>query len=197
MPGPVMQVVPIFINFLATETLRVDNAKLEKYCYALRQSSGGRVVSNGGGWQSNNIDLAAPELQELLGAITDKLNELHRYFNFSATMRQVVSEGWFNINKKGDFNYSHNHPGSFLSCCYYVNGGPTKGNIEFTTPIEAHGYSISDDMVEEYNAFTGHALSIPPVTGQLLIFPPWLMHKVRQSESDEDRISIALNSKIV
>ena len=192
-----MQVVPIFINFLATETLRIDNAKLEKYCYALKSASSGRVVSNGGGWQSNNLDLEAPELQELLKAISEKLNELHRYFSFSETMHQSILEGWFNINKKGDFNYSHNHPGTFFSCCYYVNGGQNKGNIEFITPIEAHAYTIHNHMVAGHNSYTGHGLSIPPITGQLLIFPPWVHHLVRQNETDEDRISIALNSKIV
>jgi len=36
---------------------------------------------------------------------------------------------------------------------------------------------------------------IPPVTGDLLIFPSWLLHRVNMSQSDEDRISIALNSR--
>jgi uncharacterized protein (TIGR02466 family) len=191
-----MQVVPIFINFIATETLRIDNAGLEKYCHALKQSSSGRVVSNGGGWQSNDLALDTPELQELFRAITDKLNELHRYFSLGETLRQSIDEAWININKKGNFNYTHNHPGKFFSCVYYVKGGQNKGNIEFTTPIEAHAYTIQNNMVAAHNSFNSHALSVPPITGELLIFPSWLDHLVRQSESDEDRISIAVNSHI-
>ena len=191
-----MQVVPIFINFLATETLRLDNARIERFCYALKEKGGGRVVSNGGGWQSNNIDLATPELQELFRIITDKLNELHRYFNLKSSMRQVIEDAWVNINKKGDFNYTHAHPGMFFSCVYYVKGGPNKGNIEFTNPIPAHAYTIQNYMTDEHNAFTGNALAIPPITGELVIFPSWLEHLVRQSQSDEDRISIAINSRI-
>ena len=192
-----MQVVPIFINFLATETLRIDNHRIEKFCYALKESSSGRVVSNGGGWQSHDVDLSAPDLQELIGTVTDKLNELHRHFNFSNSMRQSIDEAWVNINKKGNFNYAHNHPGKFFSCVYYVKGGLKKGNIDFTTPVEAHAYTIHNHMVAAHNSFTGHALSIPPITGELLIFPAWLNHVVRQNETDEDRISIALNSRIV
>jgi uncharacterized protein (TIGR02466 family) len=191
-----MQVVPIFINFLATETLRIDNARIEKYCYALKESSSGRVVSNGGGWQSQDLALDTPELQELFRAITEKLNELHRYFDFNPSMRQSIDEVWVNISKKGNFNYAHNHPGKFFSCVYYVKGGPNKGNIEFTTPIEGHAYTIQNNMVAGHNSFTGHALSIPPITGELLIFPSWLNHFVRRSETDEDRISIAVNSAI-
>jgi len=98
-----MQVVPIFINFLATETLRIDNGRIEKFCYALKESSSGRVVSNGGGWQSHDLALDTPELQELFRAITEKLNELHRYFNFTPSMRQSIDEAWVNISKKGNF----------------------------------------------------------------------------------------------
>jgi hypothetical protein len=36
---------------------------------------------------------------------------------------------------------------------------------------------------------------IPPVTGDLLIFPSWLLHRVNLSRSEEDRISIAFNSR--
>jgi uncharacterized protein (TIGR02466 family) len=192
-----MQVVPIFISFLATETLRIDNSGIEKFCYALKESSSGRVISNGGGWQSHDLALDTPELQELFRAITEKLNELHRYFNFTSSMSQLIDEAWVNISKKGNFNYTHNHPGKFFSCVYYVKGGLNKGNIDFTTPIEAHAYTIHNNMVAAHNSFTGHALSIPPITGELLIFPAWLNHVVRQNEMDEDRISIALNSRII
>ena len=63
------------------------------------------------------------------------------------------------------------------------------------TPIAAHTYTISNELVSGFNAFTGHAMVIPPVTGDLLIFPAWLLHRVNMSRSDEDRISIAFNSK--
>jgi len=50
-------------------------------------------------------------------------------------------------------------------------------------------------MVGGFNAFTGHAMVIPPVTGDLLIFPSWLLHRVNMSQSDDERISIAFNSR--
>jgi uncharacterized protein (TIGR02466 family) len=192
-----MNVTPIFINFLATETLKLDNAGLETFALGLKKSSSGRMVSNAGGWQSNNLDLKAPELRELCEAVDKKLNELHAYFNLSPSRRQVISEAWINVNNRGGSNLAHNHPGSFFSCVYYVKGGQKKGNIEFTTPIEAHAYTIHEHMVSGYNAFTGHAISIPPITGELLIFPSWLMHFVRPNDTDEDRISIALNSGMI
>ena len=190
-----INIMPIFINFLAVESLHLDNARIEKYCLDKKEASAGRVVSNGGGWQSDNLDLGTPELAELFAEAGKKLDEVHRYFEFSAPMRQVITEAWININHKGHFNYSHDHPGSLFSAVYYVKGGADKGELEFKTPITAHTYTISGEMVGGFNAFTGHAMVIPPVTGDLLIFPSWLLHRVNMSQSEDARISIALNSR--
>ena len=192
-----MNIAPVFINFLATESLKLDNAQLETYAQSLRKKNPGRVVSNHGGWQSNNLDLKAPELREMLEAVDQKLNELHAYFQFTPKTRVVISEAWININNRGGFNRSHHHPGSLFSCVYYVKGGANKGEIAFNNPIEAHAYTIPDALVDKHNAFTANDLFIPPVTGELLIFPSWLMHYVKPNETDEDRISIALNSGII
>jgi uncharacterized protein (TIGR02466 family) len=190
-----INIMPIFINFLAVASLRLDNQRIEKFCLESKMASSGRVVSNSGGWQSDNLDLATPELAELIAEVRKNLDEVHRSFEFSTTMRQMITEGWININRKGHFNYSHDHPGSLFSAVYYVKGGADKGALEFKTPIAPHTYTISDEMVGGFNAFTGHAMVIPPVTGDLLIFPSWLLHRVNMSQSEDDRISIAFNSR--
>jgi len=190
-----INIMPIFINFLAVESLRLDNAGIEKFCLEQKKNSPGRVVSNGGGWQSDNLDLATPELAELFAEVRKRLDEVHRAFEFNPSLCQVITEAWININQKGHFNYSHNHPGSLFSAVYYVKGGADKGELELKTPITAHTYTISNEMAGSFNAFTGHAMVIPPVTGDLLIFPSWLLHRVNMSRSDEDRISIAFNSR--
>lgn len=190
-----INIMPIFINFLAVESLKLDNDRLEKFCLEEKKTSSGRTISNGGGWQSGNLDPAAPELAELFAEVRKKLDEVHRTFEFDTSLRQVITEAWININQKGHFNYSHDHPGSLFSAVYYVKGGADKGALELKTPIAPHTYTISNEMVGGFNAFTGHAMVIPPVTGDLLIFPSWLLHRVNLSQSDEDRISIAFNSR--
>ena len=190
-----INIMPIFINFLAVESLRLDNDRIERYCREKRKNDPGRVISNGGGWQSGNLDLGTPELTELFAQVRRKLDEVHRAFEFSPALHQAITEAWININRKGHFNYSHDHPGSLFSAVYYVKGGADKGALELRTPIAPHTYTISDEMVGNFNAFTGHAMVVPPVTGDLVIFPSWLLHRVNISGSDEDRISIAFNSR--
>ena len=190
-----INIMPIFINFLAVESLRLDNDRIEKFCLESRKASAGRVISNGGGWQSNDLDMATPELSELFGEVRKRLDEVHRAFEFNPSLSQVITEAWININQKGHFNTSHDHPGSLFSAVYYVKGGADKGELELRTPIIPHTYTISKEMVGNFNAFTGHAMVVPPVTGDLVIFPSWLLHRVNMSRSDEERISIAFNSR--
>src|SRR3954467_9775618 len=190
-----INIMPIFINFLAVESLGLDNEKLEKFCLERKKASAGRVVSNGGGWQSDNLDIAMPELAELFAEVGKRLDEVHRAFEFNPSTRQVITEAWININQKGHFNYSHDHPGSLFSAVYYVKGGADKGAPDLKPPIPAPPYTISSEMVGSFNAFTGHAMVIPPVTGDLLIFPSWLLHGRYVSQSEEARIRIAFNAR--
>lgn len=190
-----INITPIFINFLAVDSLRLNNERIEKFCLERKKKSVGRVISNGGGWQSDNLDPAPPELAELFAEIQKRLDDVHRAFEFSPSTCEVITEAWININQKGHFNYSHDHPGSLFSGVYYVKGGADKGELELKTPIAAHTYTISGDIVGSFNAFTGHAMVIPPVTGDLLIFPSWLLHRVNMSQSEEERISIAFNAR--
>ena len=190
-----INIMPIFINFLAVDSLHLDNDKLEKFCLERKKASPGRVISNGGGWQSDNLDLVPPELAELFAEVHKRLEDVHRAFEFNPSLRQVITEAWININQKGHFNYTHDHPGNLFSAVYYVKGGPDKGDLELKTPIAPHTYTISNEMVGNFNTFTGHAMVIPPITGDLVIFPSWLFHRVMMSQSEEDRISIAFNSR--
>ena len=190
-----INIMPIFINFLAVESLQLDNAKIETYCLERMKTDPGRVISNGGGWQSNDLDAGVPALADLFAEVRRKFDEVHRAFEFNPAMRQVITEAWININHKGHFNTSHDHPGSLFSAVYYVKGGADKGELELKTPIIPHTYTIAADITGGFNAFTGHAMVIPPVTGDLVIFPSWLIHRVNRSQSDEARISIAFNSR--
>ena len=84
-----INIMPIFINFLAVDSLKLDNDKLEKFCLQKKKSSPGRKVSNGGGWQSDNLDLATPELAELFAEVGKRLDEVHRAFDFSGERRDM------------------------------------------------------------------------------------------------------------
>ena len=65
---------------------------------------------------------------------------------------------WANINPKGSYNNSHNHPGCDISGVYYVKVPKGKcGNIAFNDPRESYAYG-NRFFVDRY---TGHFLIRP------------------------------------
>ena len=105
---------------------------------------------------------------------------------------------WININKKGDRNDRHMHPGSHLSGVFWIKIPDKSGNLIFDSP---HGFTqydeisnYSDPIKQRYNVFTSYW--IPPVEGRIVLFPSILSHKVGKNESNKDRISVSFNLKL-
>src|SRR3954466_5167180 len=110
-----INIMPIFINFLAVDSRSLDNAAIEKFCLERKNNGPGRTISNSGGWQSDNLDPETPELAGPFGEVRKRLDEVHRAFEFNPSLRQVITEPRININQKGHFNNPRGHPGSLFS----------------------------------------------------------------------------------
>lgn len=113
-----------------------------------------------------------------------------------------LPEMWANINERGASNQTHCHPGSQWSAVYYVADGygglddpSLGGELVFLDPrfpmvrmrdpdLRVHRPDGSSDHQETW---------IRPATGQLVMFPAWLMHSVRPYHGDGLRISVAIN----
>ena len=81
---------------------------------------------------------------------------------------------WFNVMKSGDITGLHKHnKNAYLSSAYYLTVPEDSGNIVFREG--------------------GKEFEIKSMSGELLIFPSQLSHKVLRSNSSQERISMAMN----
>jgi uncharacterized protein (TIGR02466 family) len=105
-------------------------------------------------------------------------------------------EGWINVNGPGDYNVLHCHPGCFLSAVYYVKVPQemTGGEIVFRDPRGPAVAMYETPGIELPWVGTGTGIPFTPATGQLLLFPSWLEHRVEPFEGAGERISIAFNA---
>ena len=105
-------------------------------------------------------------------------------------------EGWINVNRSGDFNVLHCHPGCFLSATYYVRVPPDMkgGEIFFRDPRGPAVAMYETPGIELPWVGTGMGIPFAPVTGNLILFPAWLEHRVERFEGTGERISIAFNA---
>ena len=84
-----------------------------------------------------------------------------------------VKESWGLIYVKGNITEMHNHWPSLWSYTYCVKADKCCAPLRFPTAMQE--------------------LEIVPETGQLILFPAWIMHEVHEHICDHERIMISGN----
>ena len=187
-------IFPTVIHELTVENFKSLKNKLVQFAYEQQKEDlDGVDYSNVGGWQSqpsyNSYDniLCSIVSQTLMPYFKDNVLDMSN---------EIIYEGlWININKKGDYNATHDHPGCHLAGVFWINSPPGCGNLEMQSP---HHFTSSAEMrmyTEEFqkksNAYPVY--EFPPTEGSILLFPASINHRVTANQSDGDRISAAFN----
>ena len=158
----------------------------------------GERKSNIGGWHSPTGKL------EFCGDAGRRLIR-HMYEMTDEATRRVLAENgqpwrpirwtlhaWANVNREGDFNRVHTHPGATWSGTYYVDTGePEAGD---GTPIH-----LIDPCQGRANTFLPQLVNTTvlqrPEPGLMVLFPSYLPHMVFSHRGGKPRISIAFNMR--
>ena len=181
--------VPIQISELE---LNIDS--LIEFCYEMkRKNEKGVEISNVGGWQSDNIiNETHTEFIKLKTEIEDAVKIYHEFVGFKKTLKEKIESIWVNINQKGHLNDFHIHPRAILSGAFYLRGN---ASIAFQHPFrDINEYYWPNFLIEELNDATSGEWKLAPTPNMLLIFPPWVWHKVLMNKEDTDRISLSFNT---
>ena len=114
-----------------------------------------------------------------------------------------IGNMWANINRSGDANEYHSHPGSYWSGTYYVDDGGIDadpalgGELEFLDPRGPVPLMNAPHLRIAGNLSAGSTERIRPKAGKLVMFPSWVFHQVRPYHGTAERISIAFNLTVV
>ena len=169
---------------------------LENYVIDMSENEKSVRMSNTGGWQSRHYTRPEKEFELLWAQIEEKINEFHK--SLSLKHHLEISDLWFNVNYKGSANRQHQHSGSIHSGVYYIRTPENCGNICFMHPSQSITWSWPNNLlVNEQNYINSSMVSIKPIKNMLLIFPSWSEHSVDTNESDDTRISLSFNTKLI
>jgi uncharacterized protein (TIGR02466 family) len=160
----------------------------------------GRILSNEGGYQTEDINLEHPTIKKFIKAITPAMHQHINYFDLKENKSFKVISLWFNINGKHHFNYDHCHMGGGIdfSAVYYITVPEKSGQIFFKNPdIGAHTNPMYLFSKREYNPFNQSFYYYNPIETQLLIFSSALEHRVKPNLNKAERISISFNARTV
>lgn len=134
-------------------------------------------------------DIETYNLTTLNLVMKQAINEYVKTINYRGP-ELVLTESWFNFYKSNGFQFDHSHPTFRVAGTYYYKSNGNDGSIRFQNPNPyAHAQLFPADGTSV------ESVSYAPKPGRLLLFPSWLVHRVNLNNTDNERISIAMNFK--
>lgn len=174
----------------------LDTNKIKEFCIQHSYNNESRVLSNEGGYQSEDINLSD---YDVLAPLSSKIiQEANIFANGMFLKDQNLDNAWININGYGHTNVMHTHPGVALSGVFYVNVPEDGGNIVFECPdagVKDFAWYHQTDG-ENFNHYNALHWTLPAKNNTLYLFPSFLRHRVEANNNkDLQRISISFNTK--
>jgi uncharacterized protein (TIGR02466 family) len=194
--------MPLFSTWIyqCADGPRHLNARLEQLARSLmREERNAARRTNCGGWHYafDLFKLEDPVVPEFRAVMEQHVQGFLNHFRPEERTKhdRFQLKGWINVNRAGDHNLLHCHPGCLLSAVYYVhvpremNGG----QIFFRDPRGPAVAMVESPHIELPWVGSGVGIPVTPATGLLLIFPAWLEHRVEPFQAEGERISVAFN----
>ena len=136
-----------------------------------------------------------PQFKELFDWMSKCLDEVAK--DMRLTSKLVINSAWSNLNKPGDYFYTHTHANCFVSSNYYASGSSNDKTVWMMENPYFHGTNIrpcgnSYDEEDQKTYFLVHEEATE--SGKFVVFPPMIAHHATPNTSNEDRITIAANA---
>jgi len=168
---------------------------LIEHIYETQSKEDTALRSNNGGWQSKERRLPDRFAEYILSQTNDALSKF-----LDQDYDVQIGNLWYNINHPGTSNDRHTHPGCDLAGIFYVKVPEGDcGQLELENPNHFAQFNLlmamNEDLKQESKCY--HSLYITPEEGATVIFPSHIIHRVMTNNTNEDRISIAWNIRLV
>ena len=179
------------------------NQKLSKYIYSLKdKDTKGQKFSNVGGWHSSFFNQQDKIVIDFKSAINPIIEKVTKELRWELEKHYIQWENiWSIVNPKYSYNNLHHHGTSHLSCAYYVKLPKENGGDFFFKDPRTSADIVKPAVTSTLPFIDTHSrggyLHMNTEEGSLLMFPGWLEHGVTQNLSNEDRIVISFNLKLI
>lgn len=186
---------PILIHDFADQDLLAIQKEIEYSLPLIRMSSKGQDKPGSANTtfdfshQSHVNDIQKFNLRTLNDMVMKALSAYVYHIQYNGPELNLDGS-WISFLNKGDYYHDHNHPGVKVAAVYYYATNGNDGSIRFTNPnpYMFSGQWPADGTSEE-------CIFFPPKVGRLIMFPAWMVHRVEENHTDNERISISINFK--
>lgn len=150
------------------------------------QPSSNLLIKNGTRSMRSNFLKKIPELKVTIQNCVDI------YSNYLGLERCDISYSWCNVYSKNGEIKRHRHELSMISGVFYVKADLQSGDLVFDNPLNMFRVNEISVYKTDYNT---HDYKFNVSTGDLILFPSWIMHYTENNFSDE-RYVISFDTRI-
>jgi uncharacterized protein (TIGR02466 family) len=122
------------------------------------------------------------------------LESANKYFQEiykpSQNVSVYITQSWLNYTERNQYHHKHEHPNSFISGVFYVNGIEAEDRIHFYK----NNYEQIKVPTNDFNIWNSDSWWLEAGTGTLYLFPSNLTHMVEQVRHEGTRISLSFNT---
>ena len=127
-----------------------------------------------------------PVLEEFNKWFAPNLEIVWKNWGLSLLPEQELGfTSWCNEHSKGQYTGEHTHPNDIMTVVFYPRKSDNSANLQVFDPLMQ--VSTSGKFWKD----------IPATSGDVVIIPGWMLHKVAANESDQVRLSITVNISII
>ena len=155
-----------------------------------------RMSTDNGFITVNRYLLNNDKLTNLKSNIDEHLeNYTRKFLDIKDNAQFYMQNSWANRHEPGDWAQAHYHTGSLISGVYYLDVPEKSGDLVFQRMSSYTNLFHSTINIEynNQNYINEDLQSLNVQTGDIVLFPSHVMHKIRKNESNLPRFSIAFN----
>lgn len=183
----VTEIQPFVNSIYAIENLNADITTVTSAISDL-SNSGLWFDRINGGRQTHNLSLTAHHsFNSLFEQITPIANTVVK--SWGLTVPIELKHFFINNDILNSYTPSHNHYGCVLSGVFYINVPENSGNITFERPDTQECYFKG----QELNPYSYTTFTLPPKENMLLLFPPFIKHRVELHKFKEHEIRVSIS----
>ena len=101
-----------------------------------------------------------------------------------------ITQSWINYTETNQFHHQHAHSNSYISGVFYIDAQKEVDSITFYKPNANETIRLN---VAKYNPFNSASCLFPVETGNIFLFPSFLIHGVNKKKGTNTRISLSFN----
>ena len=149
------------------------------------------IKNYGNTTSSHRYILEEPEMAKIKSEIQYAINHyMYKIILARPEVKAYITQSWLNFTSENEWHHKHKHSNSFLSGVYYINADEENDKISFFKDIH--------DQIKitpsEFNIWNSDSWWLTVKTGDIIVFPSSLSHKVEQKTGNNVRCSLAFNT---